>query len=104
MGDAGILDFFLDILIVSGIEQILIIQILRFIGNSCADTGKKRSPWYFPVHFSQIIDENRKRVVSRTLMPSIVALIGQSSLIPFAIPVLFNVCVDYGKLFFPNVE
>ena len=43
MGDAGILDFFLDILIVSGIEQILIIQILRFIGNSCADTGKSRS-------------------------------------------------------------
>lgn len=47
MGDAGILDFFLDILTVQGIEQILLIQILRLIGNSCADTGNKSIPYQY---------------------------------------------------------
>jgi hypothetical protein len=38
MGDSGILKFFLQILS-TALESKLRIQILRLIGNSCADTG-----------------------------------------------------------------
>lgn len=44
-------------------------------------------------------DENRARVVSQGAMSSIIALLKESSLIPFVIPVLFNICVDFGMWF-----
>ncbi|OIW24676.1 hypothetical protein CONLIGDRAFT_102596 [Coniochaeta ligniaria NRRL 30616] len=78
IGDSGLLDFFLSILHVEGLRQHLLIHALRLIGNSCADT-----------------DENRARVVQSKQIPSIVKLSSDDSLLPFVIPVVYNVCVDY---------
>lgn len=40
LGDSGILKFFLQVLSTHELQTDLKIQILRLIGNSCADTGK----------------------------------------------------------------
>jgi hypothetical protein len=39
MGESGILNSFLAILASGGVQQPLMIHVLRLIGNSCADTG-----------------------------------------------------------------
>ena len=39
MGESGILKFFLQILSAHALNSKLKIQILRLVGNSCADTG-----------------------------------------------------------------
>ena len=39
MGDSGILEFFLQILSAHALDSKFNIQILRLVGNSCADTG-----------------------------------------------------------------
>ncbi|PBP17238.1 GTP binding protein, partial [Diplocarpon rosae] len=80
LGDSGILNFFLEIFGVSGnvLRHDLKIHVLRLIGNCCADT-----------------DENRSRVVASNHMRSIVLQLQDVSLIAFAIPVLYNICIDY---------
>lgn len=40
IGNSGILDFCLGLLAVEGIRPTLRIQMLRIVGNSCADTGE----------------------------------------------------------------
>lgn len=40
-------------------------------------------------------DENRARVVSKSSIKSIITLLRDQTLVPFAIPVLFNICFDY---------
>ncbi|OBT44781.1 hypothetical protein VE00_05324 [Pseudogymnoascus sp. WSF 3629] len=78
MGNSGLLDAFLMIVATEGIQNSLMIHILRLIGNTCADT-----------------DENRARVVSRGSLQAIIALLKDKSLVPFVVPVLFNICFDY---------
>ena len=39
LGDSGILNFYLDILSTQTLQHALKIQVLRLVGNSCADTG-----------------------------------------------------------------
>ncbi|KAM0556964.1 hypothetical protein ACHAPJ_005643 [Fusarium lateritium] len=78
-GDSGILEFFLDILASSeqqahGVK----VQALRISGNSCADT-----------------DENRARVVEGKYIVSFINHLQDESLVPYLIPVLYNVLVDY---------
>ncbi|KAF4968820.1 hypothetical protein FSARC_3848 [Fusarium sarcochroum] len=78
-GDSGILEFFLDILASSeqqahGVK----VQALRITGNSCADT-----------------DGNRARVVEGKYIISFINHLQHESLIPYLIPVLYNVLVDY---------
>jgi len=96
LGESGILNFFLEALRAHTLRHTLKIHILRLIGNSCADTGK------FPYQFQQLklipADENRARVVTSNYLPSIILQLKDTSLLPFAIPVLYNICVDYGKL------
>ncbi|KFA71623.1 hypothetical protein S40288_03677 [Stachybotrys chartarum IBT 40288] len=77
-GDSGILDFFLQQITMGGMRQGLHIHALRIIGNSCADT-----------------DENRARVVEGDFLAPIIRDLDMESLIPFSIPVLFNILVDY---------
>ncbi|KAL6875284.1 hypothetical protein J3F83DRAFT_730629 [Trichoderma novae-zelandiae] len=77
-GDSGILEFFLRILAGDGLKQGLKIHILRLVGNSCADT-----------------DENRARVIQGNHLETVINLLQDESLIPFTIPVLFNILVDY---------
>ncbi|PQE20979.1 GTP binding protein [Rutstroemia sp. NJR-2017a BBW] len=78
LGDSGILNFFLGISITNTLRHSFKLQILRLIGNSCADT-----------------DENRERVVSANYMPTIISQLQDDTLLAFVIPVLYNVCVDY---------
>ncbi|CZR61224.1 uncharacterized protein PAC_11120 [Phialocephala subalpina] len=78
IGESGILNFFLEIFSGHALRHALRIHILRVIGNSCADT-----------------DENRARVVESNYLPSIILQLQDTSLIPFAIPVLYNICIDY---------
>lgn len=40
-------------------------------------------------------DENRARVVAKDSIKSIIALLRDQTLVPFAIPVIFNICFDY---------
>ncbi|KAF4989825.1 hypothetical protein FDECE_14577 [Fusarium decemcellulare] len=78
-GDSGILEFFLDILASSEPQsQDTKVGALRIIGNSCADT-----------------DENRARVVEGKYLVSIINHLQDESLIPYLIPVLYNILVDY---------
>lgn len=79
-GDSGILEFFLGALAIDGLRQGLIVHSLRLVGNSCADT-----------------DENRARLVNGNHMASVIRHLQDESLIPFSVPVLFNILVDYGK-------
>lgn len=82
-GDSGILDFFLKAIASEAPRQKLQIHSLRLIGNSCADT-----------------DENRARVVQGNRLQSLIRCLQDESLIPLAIPVLFNILVDYGESFY----
>ncbi|KAL6890647.1 armadillo-type protein [Trichoderma evansii] len=77
-GDSGILEFFLRVLARDGLKQGLQIHILRLVGNSCADT-----------------DVNRARVIQGNHLATILNHLQDESLIPFTIPVLFNILVDY---------
>ncbi|RFU80594.1 armadillo-type fold domain-containing [Trichoderma arundinaceum] len=77
-GDSGILEFFLRVLARDGLKQGLQIHILRLVGNSCADT-----------------DVNRARVIQGNHLATIINHLQHESLIPFTIPVLFNILVDY---------
>ncbi|KAK4063341.1 uncharacterized protein Triagg1_9492 [Trichoderma aggressivum f. europaeum] len=77
-GDSGILEFFLRVLAGGSLEQGLKIHILRLVGNSCADT-----------------DENRARVIQGNHLVTVINHLQDESLIPFTIPVLFNILVDY---------
>jgi hypothetical protein len=74
------------------------IHVLRLIGNSCADTGTVICVVFKALSLSanELADENREIVVSKNYLPSIIALINETPLLPFVIPVLFNICVDYG--------
>lgn len=47
------------------------------------------------------IDENRARVVESGRIHAIIELLSEDSLLPFVIPVLYNVLVDYGKDLLP---
>ncbi|KAM0816879.1 putative UNC-45/Cro1/She4 central domain-containing protein [Seiridium cardinale] len=78
LGQSGVLEFFLSLIGKDGLRQAITVHALRVIGNSCADT-----------------DENRARVVASNCMPKIVNFLNNDSTLLFAIPVLFNVCVDY---------
>ncbi|KAI0129707.1 GTP binding protein [Xylariales sp. AK1849] len=79
LGQSGVLDFFISLVGDDGLQQAITTQSLRIIGNSCADT-----------------DENRARVVAADCLPKIVNLLNNDSVLAFVIPVLFNICVDYG--------
>ncbi|KAJ6084424.1 hypothetical protein N7486_011224 [Penicillium sp. IBT 16267x] len=79
IGQSGILEFFLNI--VSSrqeLEQGLLLHSLRLVGNSCADT-----------------DENREIVVKGNYTLAIIRHFLNPDLIMVAIPVIYNICMDY---------
>lgn len=98
LGDSGVLNFFLEIFSGHVLRHTLKIHVLRLIGNSCADTGKqfrsrlRREDWLWG-------DENRARIVASNAMSSLILQLQDVTLIAFAIPVLYNICIDYGKFF-----
>jgi hypothetical protein len=51
--------------------------------------------WRREANVTRRTDENRERVVKSGVLPDIIALLADDSLLPYAIPVLYNICVDY---------
>ncbi|KAF2968820.1 hypothetical protein GQX73_g4719 [Xylaria multiplex] len=78
IGESGLLEFFCSVVSTQGVRSSLIIQCLRIIGNSSADT-----------------DKNRAKVVASGCLPIIVSLLNNDSVLAYVIPVLFNISVDY---------
>ncbi|KAK2809343.1 hypothetical protein FQN49_008628, partial [Arthroderma sp. PD_2] len=77
-GQSGILDYFLRIISTDEVEEHTLLHALRFIGNSCADT-----------------DENRERVLEMNYTLPIIQWISHLRLVHVAIPVIYNICVDF---------
>ncbi|KAI1278171.1 armadillo-type protein [Xylaria sp. FL0933] len=78
LGESGLLEFFCSVVSTQGLRSTLVVQCLRVIGNSSADT-----------------DRNRAKVVASGCLPSIVSLLNDDSILAFVVPVLFNIAVDY---------
>ncbi|ROT42636.1 ARM repeat-containing protein [Sodiomyces alkalinus F11] len=78
LGDAGVLNFFLDMLSLNPVHHPLKLHALRVVGNACADT-----------------DENRARVVESGRLPSLVTQLADDVVLPFVVQVLHNIIVDY---------
>ncbi|OTB00493.1 hypothetical protein M426DRAFT_324268 [Hypoxylon sp. CI-4A] len=78
LGESGLLDFFLHLIGDNEPSSDVAKHVLRIIGNSSADQ-----------------DENRQRVVDSGCFPQLVKLLGHPVLLQLAIPVLYNICVDY---------
>ncbi|KAI9820212.1 MAG: hypothetical protein M1827_005834 [Pycnora praestabilis] len=77
-GEAGVLEFFLGVVATESVAQDVLLHSLRLIGNTCADT-----------------DENRQRVSSQSWFPSLIRQLRDSTLVYVAVPVIYNICVDY---------
>ena len=102
-GEAGILDFFLGIVAMDKVEHSLRLQALRLIGNSCADRGTYLAhSWTMYTADPKMEDDNRRRVVEQTGVRPIIRSCRDMSLANIAIPVLYNICMDYGKLWLPS--
>ncbi|POS83710.1 hypothetical protein EPUL_003679 [Erysiphe pulchra] len=79
LGESGVFDFFLRIFTRHELRLSLKIHILRLIGNSCAD-----------------IDGNRARInASSYYISAIIKQLKYTAMLPYALPVLYNICVDY---------
>ncbi|EXF80771.1 GTP binding protein [Colletotrichum fioriniae PJ7] len=78
LGDSGIVNFFLSVISTENLRPALKKHSLRLLGNSCADT-----------------DENRARVVASNAITSIISFLDDDATLPFAVPVLYNILVDY---------
>jgi len=95
-GQTGILNFFLELIASKEtIESSLILHCLRLIGNSCADTG---NDWIYPKNTCNLpsLDENRATVVKDNYTFAILRQLQRPELIKVVIPVIYNLCVDFG--------
>ncbi|KAI9755590.1 MAG: hypothetical protein M1835_000804 [Candelina submexicana] len=77
-GETGVLYFFLGILGTDRVEDGLMLQALRLVGNSCADT-----------------DENRQRLFDSGCFPALMKHLNNAVLVSIAVPAIFNVCTDF---------
>ena len=58
-----------------------------------------RDSYIVPVpRLTLLSDQNRDRIVSQHTIPAIVKYFDHPSVAKVAVPVTFNICVDYGKL------
>lgn len=48
------------------------------------------------------LDENRAIVVDGEYIIAIIRLFSNPDLIHVAIPVIYNICMDYGRMYFPK--
>jgi hypothetical protein len=101
-GQAGILSFFLRLVASKdATDSRLVLHSLRLIGNSCADTGVCLiMPVTLKVYVKLTIysDENREIVVKENYTSAILRHLLRSELIQVVIPVVYNMCMDFGTL------
>ena len=96
-GQTGILDFFLHIIATEDLHDDVLLHSLRLVGNSCADTSMSRKVYLFRSIAYHPTDENRMRVVNQNYTLHIIKLFQNPAVLHVAIPVIYNVCVDFGK-------
>ncbi|OJJ33138.1 hypothetical protein ASPWEDRAFT_115725 [Aspergillus wentii DTO 134E9] len=77
-GQTRILEFFLQLIASENVNDGLLFHSLRLAGNSCADT-----------------DENRVIVVKDNYILAVIRQLLSPGLVQVAIPVLYNICVDF---------
>ncbi|KAJ5180737.1 hypothetical protein N7492_003947 [Penicillium capsulatum] len=78
-GQSGILKFFLDVISANfEVEVGLLLHSLRLVGNSCADTNENRQI---------VVDGNHILAIMRHFL--------NPALIQVAIPVIYNICMDF---------
>ncbi|OJD25962.1 hypothetical protein ACJ73_02661 [Blastomyces percursus] len=77
-GQTGILDLFLRVIATDDVEDDILLHSLRLIGNSCADNN-----------------ENRQLVVDKNYTFPIINLFRNPAVVHVAIPVIYNICVDF---------
>ncbi|PHH89335.1 hypothetical protein CDD83_6234 [Cordyceps sp. RAO-2017] len=78
LGESGILDFFAGVLCEDELSRGVHVHALRLVGNSCADT-----------------DQNRGRMVRDDRLSAVARHLQDESSLPFTVPVLYNIMVDY---------
>ncbi|KAJ5389348.1 uncharacterized protein N7496_000416 [Penicillium cataractarum] len=79
IGQSGILKFFLEVISSKkDVDVKLLLHSLRLVGNSCADTN-----------------ENRQIVVGGSYTLAIIRHFLNPELVHVAIPVIYNICMDY---------
>ncbi|KAL2882777.1 hypothetical protein SGCOL_001989 [Colletotrichum sp. CLE4] len=71
LGDSGIVDFFLSVVSTENLRPAL----------------KK--------HSLRLLDENRARVVASNAITAVISFLADDAALPFAVPVLYNILVDY---------
>ncbi|KAL8673731.1 MAG: hypothetical protein Q9168_001838 [Polycauliona sp. 1 TL-2023] len=82
-GQSGLLAFFLRIQATIGIEERALVPSLKFIGNTCADTDINRELAISPVYITSLVRHVENPTISKTI-----------------IPVIYNICNDYGTHYF----
>lgn len=79
----------------------LLLHSLRLVGNSCADTGRVQR-LLLDKHRTKTnthSDENRGIVIDGEYISAVIRHFVNPDLIHVAIPVIYNICMDYGKTF-----
>lgn len=92
------MDFFLRLIATKeGVDTSILLHSLRLVGNSCADTGKSCTLlciWQIANH---VADENREIIVKDNYTLAIIQHFLNPDLIHVAIPVVYNICTDFGE-------
>ena len=95
LGDAGLLDYVLDLITTDATSEDLRIQALRLLGNSCADTGMS-TPLALRMNSNVWLDQNRQHVLRKDAMHHLIYQLENPRLATIAIPVVYNICCNYG--------
>jgi hypothetical protein len=91
------LKFFLDVISLKDeVDTNLLLHSLRVIGNSCADTGRLLFIPLLSLYANLYLDENRDIVVQGNHTLAIIQHFLDPELVFVAIPVIYNICMDYG--------
>ncbi|KAL8765299.1 MAG: hypothetical protein Q9209_007574 [Squamulea sp. 1 TL-2023] len=79
-GQSGLLALFLRIQTIERVENGILVQALKFIGNTCADT-----------------DTNRELAISPEYLPSLIRRVENHKIAKTIVPVVYNICNDYER-------
>lgn len=85
------------------VDHDIMLHSLRLIGNACADTGKLSFSikCYESIAADRDVDDNRQRVIDLNYTLPIIKLFLDPALVHVAIPVIYNICTDFGGCSLP---
>lgn len=94
-GQSGLLALFLRIQATEGVDDRILIPCLKFIGNTCADTGSYHNLRGERI-LTLVIDLNREVAISPEYLPSLIRHVVNPRISRTIVPVVYNTCNDYG--------